>query len=131
MINIRQLILALNAGIDRPDAASYKNTGGGISMKNMLIILFFFFVIQSPAFAQSKGTGTDVGRFQLFQGTYRFVNIMGEEYLRDALFKLDTKTGQLFICEEWQIDGKEGYVNQRKCKPFGDEKVTLKDVNRE
>ena len=99
-------------------------------MKNMLIILFFFFAIQSPAFAQNKGTGTDVGRFQLFQGTYRFVNIMGEEYLREGLFKIDTKTGQLFVCEEWQVDGKEGYVIQRKCKPFEEGVVTPKEVNR-
>jgi hypothetical protein len=90
-------------------------------MKNLLMILFFFFIIQSPAFAQNKGSGTDVGRFQLFQGKYTFVNIMGEEYTLEGLFKIDTKTGHLFICGEKQVDGKEGYVIQRKCKPFEDE----------
>lgn len=92
-------------------------------MKNLLIVFLVFFVFLSPAFAQSKGNATDVGRFQLFQGKYTFVNIMGEEYTLEGLFKIDTKTGQLFICGERQADGKEGYVIQRKCKPFEDEPV--------
>jgi len=101
-------------------------------MKNTIIILLFFFIFQStPVLAQSKGTGTDVGRFQLFQGKYQFVNIKGEEHWLDALFKIDTKTGQLFICDEWQTDGKyenkEGYIIQRsKCKPFEQELVVPK-----
>ncbi|HOD36500.1 MAG TPA: hypothetical protein PLR20_11965 [Syntrophales bacterium] len=90
-------------------------------MRSLLIVLFSLLFIQSPAFAQNRETGTDVGRFQLFQGKYTFVNIMGEEFTLEGLFKIDTKTGKLFICGERQMDGKEGYVIQRKCKPFEDE----------
>ncbi len=92
-------------------------------MRNLSIVFLFFFVFLSPAFAQNKGAVTDVGRFQLFQGKYTFVNIMGEEYTLEGLFKIDTKTGQLFICGERQVDGKEGYVIQRQCKPFEDDTV--------
>lgn len=100
-------------------------------MKNALIILVFLFGIQSTtAFAQNKEIGNDVGRFQLFQGKYKFVNIKGEEHWKEGLFKIDTKTGQVFICEEWQHDGtlekKPAIIQRTKCKPFEEEIITSK-----
>jgi hypothetical protein len=103
----------------------------GISMKNALIILICLTIIQStPAFAENKNMGNDVGRFQLFQGKYRFVSIKGEELWKEGLFKIDTKTGQVFICEEWQHDGildkKPAIIQRTKCKPFEEEIITSK-----
>ena len=83
------------------------------------------------ACAQGRSQPDDVGRYQLFQGQYRFINLKGEEHWLRALFKIDTKTGKLFICEGNQIDGKfekkEGQLIQRQsCKPFEDEIVVPK-----
>jgi uncharacterized membrane protein len=101
-------------------------------MKNAMMFLIIFFIVQvTPVFAQSKEIGTDVGRFQLFQGKYKFVNIDGEELWQEGLFKIDTKTGRIFICEKRQHDGKyekkPGHIIQRtKCKPFEEEIVSPK-----
>ncbi|GMV29547.1 MAG: hypothetical protein AMXMBFR59_16720 [Rhodanobacteraceae bacterium] len=49
-----------------------------------------------------------VGRYQLVQGEYEFVNIKGEGRWTKALFKLDTVTGEIFACSSVQafFDGK-------------------------
>lgn len=65
----------------------------------------------------------EVGQFQLFQGEYQFVNIKGESYWQKALFKIDTKTGELFVCDSVQLDGKTqgkpGHIVQiNQCRPF-------------
>lgn len=68
--------------------------------------LLFMTVSSQLAFAQGRAQADDVGRYQLFQGQYRFINVKGEEHWIRALFKIDTKTGKLFICEGTQVNGK-------------------------
>jgi len=41
-----------------------------------------------------------IGRYQLFQGEYKFVNDKGQEFWEKALFKIDTATGQVWIGEQ-------------------------------
>jgi len=77
-------------------------------------------LIPCVAFGQVKD---QPGRWQLFQGEYQFVNIKGEQHWIRALFKLDTATGNLYECKEWQYDGKqhgkEGMLLQKSwCEPF-------------
>jgi hypothetical protein len=69
-----------------------------------------------------------VGRYQLFQGEYKFVNIKGEEHNIRELFKIDTVTGKLYVCDGWQLPGKKaGEIIQRKeCRPFEEESVFQK-----
>jgi hypothetical protein len=55
--------------------------------------------------ASLAATAPQPGRWQLFQGEYQFVNIRGEEHWLRGLFKLDTATGQIFICSKNQFDG--------------------------
>lgn len=74
------------------------------------------------------------GRFQLFQGEYLFINFKGEGFREKTLFKLDTATGEIFICEGRQFDGKldnkPGRMIQRhSCVPF--EKEMLLDLPKE
>lgn len=70
------------------------------------------------------------GRYQLFQGTYEFFNMKGETFRNRALFKIDTATGEIFICRGHQIDGKDlnppqpGKMRQRHdCQPFESELI--------
>jgi len=50
------------------------------------------------------------GRYQLFQGHYT-VNAKGTAFKEDAVFKLDTDTGKVWIYREGQT--KEGNIFQR------------------
>jgi hypothetical protein len=70
-----------------------------------------------------QAIAAEAGRYQLFQGEYRFVNLRGEEHWIKALFKIDTATGKLFICEGVQLQEKNiqrnGEAYQRQyCAPF-------------
>lgn len=58
------------------------------------------------------------GRYQLFQGWYRFVNLEGEESRTETLFKIDTATGDVFECSSVQFaqDGKG--TQKTACLPF-------------
>jgi len=101
-------------------------------MKKIIIVIIILFVpvFSNSAFAQEKQS-SNIGRYQLFQGEYSFINIKGEQHLSRALFKIDTVTGKMFICEQLQIDGKyqnkEGQLIQRRtCKAFEEELVVPK-----
>ena len=70
--------------------------------------------------AQAEG---NVGRYQLFQGEYPFINLKGEEHWSKALIKLDTATGKMYVCQQDQVLGKylerEGEAYQRRyCREF-------------
>tara|TARA_R110002167_G_scaffold53628_3_gene153528 strand:+ start:897 stop:1199 length:303 start_codon:yes stop_codon:yes gene_type:complete len=56
-----------------------------------VVLSLFFFNI--PAHAEG-----DIGRYQLFQGEHPLINLRGEEHWIKALFKIDTATGQIYIC---------------------------------
>ena len=79
--------------------------------------------------ARTQPTPLQPGRFQLFQGEYRFVNLKGQEFQQRALFKIDTATGEVFICDSNQFDGKHRgkpgtMVQWRGCSPFEGEIVS-------
>jgi len=101
-------------------------------MKKFFIVIFILFIaaFSNSVFAKEK-QDSNIGRYQLFQGEYSFINIKGEQHWTRALFKIDTATGKMFICEQWQIDGKytnkDGQLVQtRTCKPFEEELVVPK-----
>jgi hypothetical protein len=80
-------------------------------------------VTSSPipiASAATNASASDLqaGRYQLFQGWYRFVNLKGEEHRTETLFKIDTATGEIFECSSVQFvqDGKG--VQKTACLPF-------------
>ena len=55
----------------------------------------------------------EVGRYQLIQGEYSFVNIKGERYQINGLFKIDTATGRVWVADGYQYkDLKSGNVWQ-------------------
>lgn len=74
--------------------------------------------VQPPT--QAVQAASDVGRFQLVQAEYEFVNIRGEGSWTKALFKLDTVTGEMFVCNSVQAVF-DGTPQQRTtCIPFED-----------
>lgn len=99
-------------------------------MRSLMLVL----AVLVPTLTQAQSAKQLVdqpGRYQLFQGHYEFVNIKGEGHWSRALFKVDTVTGALFICEGRQIDGKHlspsqpGKMVQRHyCRPFEEELTT-------
>jgi len=101
-------------------------------------ILLFVFVLCMGAYAVAKEnvkerqSGLNNGRYQLFQGEYKSSNLNGTGFWRKALFKIDTDTGEIFICEEWHTDAKnkghEGkMIEKRSCRPF--EKEIMEQIN--
>ena len=60
----------------------------------------------------------EIGRFQLMQGEYEFVNIKGEGFRQRALFKIDTVTGQLFACSSVQAVFDSQPKQRTACDPF-------------
>jgi hypothetical protein len=70
------------------------------------------------SFAISSARAADVDRFRLFQSEYPFTNAQGETFWLRALFKLDTVTGDIFICESIQLKTDRGIRQQTKCRPF-------------
>ena len=101
-------------------------------MKTILLMICVATVVAIPSVALCKEKqeqqSNDVGRYQLFQGEYMFVNIKGEQHWSRALIKIDTVTGKMFICDQWQEDGKyenkTGQLIQRRtCKAFDEELV--------
>ncbi len=82
-----------------------------------------------PVYAEN-----DIGRYQLFQGEYRFINLRGEEHWSRALFKIDTATGKIYICEQDQVRGKninrKGEAYQRRyCEEF-DQDIEIPDYTK-
>ena len=69
----------------------------GIVLLSIMILSIFY----SNAFCE------EVGRYQLFQGQYRFINIKGEEYWSKALFKIDTVNGEVWIGNQYQYKDPE------------------------
>ena len=51
----------------------------------------------SPCCAQ------ETGRYQLFQGTYQFVNLKGEGFQTSSLFKIDSATGKTWVARSNQF----------------------------
>jgi hypothetical protein len=96
-------------------------------LKISFVTLMYISILSTTAFAESPKSGSgDVGRYQLFLGEYSFINIKGEQHWIKALFKVDTKTGEMFTCGGSQFDGKlvgkSGQIVQRqKCTKFEDE----------
>lgn len=93
-------------------------------------LLLILLLASSVTYAQGQRTNPTSGRFQLFQGEYQFINLKGEARWSRALFKLDTVTGDIFICEQHQIDGRHlrpaqvgKMVQRRSCHPFDEELV--------
>ena len=79
------------------------------------------------------GRGSTAGQYALVQAEYPFVNLKGEEHWSKALFKIDTVTGELFVCGSFQLRG--GVVPRypesvqiTRCKEF-EEEVGISDKN--
>ncbi len=87
-------------------------------MARRLILLtsLTFLLIYSSALAD------DAGRYQLFQGEYKRTLVDGSEKYVKALFKVDTKTGELFLCEEVELredkEGQDIILARRRCQPY-------------
>lgn len=74
--------------------------------------------VAGPSNAEATVTHPPTGRYQLFQGWYRFINLKGEESRTETLFKIDTATGDIFECSSVQFvqDGKG--TQKTACLPF-------------
>lgn len=92
-------------------------------MKGLILIIITVIIGLFPRQGETNG------KFQLFQGQYRFVDETGSASYVKALFKIDTETGELFLCEGSQRkerpEGKEGKVIIRifECRPFAENSV--------
>lgn len=71
-----------------------------MKIKSIIIFTALVLFIGSNGFAQSasstKGKEGEVGRYQLFQGTYTSIDIKRQQTSTHAgVFMIDTKTGQV------------------------------------
>ena len=69
-------------------------------VKTLWILMGFALLVSGNCFAQSapssKGREGEVGRYQLFQGTYTSIDIKRQQTSTHAgVFWIDTKTGQV------------------------------------
>lgn len=69
-------------------------------VKILWIVMAFALLVGGNSFAQStpssKGKEGEIGRYQLFQGTYTSIDIKRQQTSTHAgIFLLDTKTGQV------------------------------------
>lgn len=66
-------------------------------IKSFMIIICFILLMGSIVCAEnpvSKDACSDIGRYQLFQGTYKTFDLKnGQTFTSDGIFLLDTKTG--------------------------------------
>ena len=97
-------------------------------MRIVIVLALLVAPMLASAQAAPKPPVNQPGRYQLFQGNYEFVNIEGETFWNRALFKIDTATGEIFICSGHQVDGQylsppqPGKMRQRHdCRPFESE----------
>lgn len=76
--------------------------------------------ILAPALllAASIGEAADVDRYRLFNGGYEFTNVAGQTSWKKALFKIDTVTGEIFICWGTQIGTPSKFKQIMQCAPF-------------
>jgi hypothetical protein len=77
----------------------------------------------SAAQAAEPAQPHKAGRFQLIQGEYRLTTSRGEEFKRKELMKIDSVTGEVFVCTMNQIDGKARgkpgkIIEKAACEPF-------------
>lgn len=72
--------------------------------------------VKAPSSATSES-----GRYQLFQGWYRFINLKGEESRTETLFKIDTATGEVFECSSVQFAQHGNGTQKTACLPFENE----------
>ena len=93
-----------------------------MSRKRNILRIVFLAIIMLSLFC-GNALCEEVGRYQLFQGQYRFINIKGEQYWNKALFKIDTVTGEVWIGSQDQYrDPKTGKAFQiRNWEPFEQE----------
>jgi len=84
------------------------------------------------AIAATANSEDEVGRYQLFMGEYSSMTIKGGEQREKALFKIDTKTGDVWIGRQSQtryIQGEsEGVVQVRTWYEFEQEMKIPKEI---
>ena len=90
-------------------------------MKKIIIAAASVFLTYGTATATAADS--QVGRWQLFQGEYPFINLKGEEHKSRSLFKIDTVTGDIYECSAGQVRGEQlgkpgTIVQYRECRPF-------------
>lgn len=83
--------------------------------------------------AAEPAAQTKAGRYQLIQGEYRLITARGEEFKRRELMKIDSHTGEVFVCTMNQIDGKARgkpgkIIEKAACEPFEREQTFDTDV---
>lgn len=89
------------------------------SVKKAIISMSVVLLACSATFASAS----EVGRWQVQQGSYKFVNTRGEEHTINTLLKIDTATGDIYTCEAGQVDGKHvgepgSMIQYGKCEKF-------------
>ncbi len=105
-------------------------------LKKVLFIvaftILFIFCVSKPAISDDKSVKknieNEVGRYQLFQGAYQFVNLKGEEFWSKGLFKIDTVTGKIYECRMTQFKDPETGQNVQNSdcfEIFSGEKIPL------
>lgn len=91
-------------------------------MKKQMILPAAIMLIMSWLLAIPASYAAETGRYQLFQGEYKFVNIKGEEVWSKALLKIDTVTGEVWIGDQWQLMDQNGKTKQKRAwRPFVEE----------
>lgn len=91
------------------------------------VVCALFIVMCRPSVAaEKKGSGTatsdQIGRYQLIPGKYEYAtNALGNPMTSDAMYKLDTLTGKLYLCyltQSPQLTERGNIVRVRTCEDF-------------
>jgi len=92
-----------------------------IAVSTLLLAIHF------PAVAAEKksigeASSDQIGRYQLIQGKYEHAtNAMGNPMTTDAMYKLDTAAGKLYICyitQTSQVTERGNVIMSRTCEDF-------------
>ena len=114
---------ALSAHCEQGKELSVKKIVYIINVSLLVIVLVFTGI---NSFGADKGLSTEVGRYQLFQGEYQFINSKGEGYWSKGLFKIDTATGKVWIARSIQSKDSVGQVIQKTGWTLFEEEVRFK-----
>lgn len=94
-------------------------------IRSFIVCALFVVMCRPSMAAEKKGSGVapsdQIGRYQLIQGKYEYgINLNGNPLTTDAMYKLDTVTGRLYLCyvKSPQITDRGNIIKVRTCEDF-------------
>lgn len=95
-------------------------------IQTVIVCTLLFAMCQLSIAAEKKPSGVvssdQIGRYQLIPGKYEYAtNLNGNPMTTDAMYKLDTITGKLYLCyltHSSQLSERGNIIKVRTCEDF-------------